>query len=161
MKGFRSAITVHLRPYHPDDCEAVVRLWYESWHHNFPDLYHPWTYAQWREHFQDKVTAHASIWIAESAGQVAGFIVVRENDGCLDQIFVAPAMQHQGVGTILLNKAKELSPDGIYLDTLQSNTNARRFYEKHGFQPGQVSMNPNSGQPDIEYRWTPQTEMSE
>lgn len=81
-------MTVHLRPYHPDDCEAVVRLWYESWHHNFPDLYHPWTYAQWREHFQDKVTANASIWIAESAGQVAGFIVLREIDGCLDQIIV-------------------------------------------------------------------------
>lgn len=148
-------MAVHLRPYHPDDCAAVVQLWYESWHHNFPDLSHPWTYAQWRERFQDKVTAHASIWIAESADQIAGFIVLREINGCLDQIFVAPALQHQGVGTTLLNKAKELSPDGIYLDTLLSNTNARRFYEKHGFQPGKVGLNPNNGQPNIEYHWTP------
>ncbi|MDQ2903405.1 MAG: GNAT family N-acetyltransferase [Ktedonobacteraceae bacterium] len=148
-------MTVHLRPYHPDDCEAVVRLWYEAWHHNFPDLSHPWTYAQWRERFQDKVTARASVWVAESAGQVIGFLVLRESDSSLDQIFVAPALQHQGVGTLLLNKAKALSPAGLSLDTLLRNTRARRFYEKHGFQPGWVGMNPNSGLPNIEYRWTP------
>ena len=148
-------MTVHLRPYHPDDFESLVRLWYESWHHNFPNLQHPWTYLQWREHFQDRVTANASIWIAEGTGQLAGFIVLHENNGYLDQIFVSPAMQRQGVGTILLNKAKELSPDGIYLDTLQSNTKSRRFYEKHGFQPGRPGINHNSGQPNIEYRWLP------
>lgn len=154
-------MTVHLRLYSPEDCEAVVQLWYESWHHNFPGFSHPWTYAQWKEHFQEKVTAHASIWIAESAGQLVGFLVLRENDGYLDQIFVTPALQHQGVGTLLLNKAKALSPIGLSLDTLQSNTRACRFYEKHGFQPGQVGINPNSGQPNIEYHWSPQTEISE
>ncbi len=146
---------IHLRPYHPNDFESIVRLWYESWHDNFPNLQHPWTYAQWKEHFQDRITANASIWIAESDSQLAGFIVLHENSGYLDQIFVAPPMQHQGIGTLLLNKAKELSPDGIYLDTLQSNTKSRRFYEKHGFQPGRVGINSNNGQPDIEYRWIP------
>jgi len=154
-------MTIHLRPYHPDDDEAVVRLWYDSWHHTFPDLSHPWTYEQWREHFQDKVRAHATLWIAESADQIVGFLVLRENDGNLDQLFVAPALQHQGVGTLLLTKAKELSPTGIVLETLQSNAKARRFYEKYGFQPGRVSRNPNNGQPNIEYRWTPQTETAE
>ncbi len=153
-KGFRSVMTVYPRPYHLDDCEAVVRLWYETWHHNFPDLSHPWTSAQWREHFQDKVRAHASIWIAERASLVAGFLVLRETDEYLDQIFVAPALQYQGVGTLLLNKAKALSPTGLFLDTLQSNTKAGRFYEKHGFHPGRVGMNLNSGQPNIKYRWS-------
>jgi hypothetical protein len=57
---------------------------------------------------------------------------------------------------MLLNKAKELSPNGIYLDTLQRNSNARRFYERHGLLPGQTGINPNNGQANIEYRWTPQ-----
>jgi ribosomal protein S18 acetylase RimI-like enzyme len=152
-------MTVSLRLYHPDDFEAVVRLWYEAWHHNFPELSHPWTYAQWREHFEDRVTAHASIWIAERAGLVAGFLVLQENQGYLDQIFVAPAFQHQGIGTLLINKAKALSPASLFLDTLQSNTKARRFYEKHGFQPGRVGINPNSGLPNIEYQWSPSTEI--
>jgi hypothetical protein len=55
---------------------------------------------------------------------------------------------------MLLNKAKELSPNGIYLDTLQRNSNARRFYERHGLLPGQTGINPNNGQANIEYRWT-------
>lgn len=151
-------MNVHVRPYHPDDFEAVVRLWYESWHHNFPDLHHPWSYADWRARFQEKVAANASIWVAESEGQIAGFIVLREADGYLDQIFVAPTIQHQSIGTVLLNKAKELSPRGISLDTLQSNTRARRFYEKHGFHAGRTGVNPNSGQPNIEYYWTPRAE---
>ena len=144
------------RLYHPDDFEPVVQLWYRAWHHNFPDLRHPWTFAQWKEHVQEKITEKKSVWIAESAGQIAGFIVLQESDGCLDQVFVAPEMQHQGIGTILLNKAKQLSPGGLYLDTLQRNTKARRFYERHGFVAGRRDINPNNGQPNIEYRWTPQ-----
>jgi len=149
-------MTIHLRVYHPDDFEFAVQLWHQSWHHAFPGFRHPWTYAQWRERFQQKVLSHESIWVAESGGQIAGFFVLRESDGYLDQIFVALAMQQQGVGTLLLNKAKQLSPGGLSLDTLQSNTNARRFYERHGFLPGQTGINPNNGQPNIEYRWTPQ-----
>jgi len=148
-------MAVRLRPYRSDDFEAAVELWYESWHHNFPDLSHPWTYAEWKRRFQEKVAANTAIWLAERDGQLAGFIVLRKADGCLDQIFVKPAMQRQGIGTILLNKAKELSPDGITLDTLQSNARSRRFYEKHGFRPGQVGINPNNGQPNIEYHWAP------
>lgn len=74
---------------------------------------------------------------------------MRIEDIYLDQIFVAPATQQQGVGTTLLNKAKELSPNGLYLETLQRN-------ERHGFLPGHTGINPNNGQPNIEYRWLPQ-----
>lgn len=148
-------MTIHLRLYDPNDLESVVQLWYRAWHHNFPDFLHPWPFEQWRERFQDKVAMNESIWIAENTGQIVGFLVLRESDGYLDQIFVAPEMQHQGVGTTLLNKAKQLSPGGLYLETLQRNTNARRFYEKHGFVPGHRDINPNNGQPNIEYRWAP------
>lgn len=148
-------MSIHLRLYRPDDLETVVQLWYRSWHHNFPDFQHPWPFAQWRERFQEKVAANESIWIAENAGKIVGFFVLREGDGYLDQIFVAPETQHQGVGTILLNKAKQLAPGGIYLDTLQRNASARRFYERHGFVAGRTGINPNNGQPNIEYRWMP------
>lgn len=147
---------VRLRTYHPGDFEVVVQIWHESWHGAFPGLRHPWSYEQWRERFQQKVLSNSSIWVAECDKHIAGFIVVRTEDGYLDQIFVAPATQQQGVGTILINKAKELSPNGLYLETLQSNKQARRFYERHGFLPGRTGINPNNDQPNIEYRWTPQ-----
>lgn len=153
-------MTITLRLYHPNDFESVVQLWhqswYHSWHRDFPGLRHSWTYEEWQERFQQKVMSNESIWVAESGDQIVGFIALRESDGYLDQIFVAPEIQHQGVGTILMHKAKELSPNGIYLETLQCNTNARRFYKRHGFLPGQTGINPNNGQANIEYRWTPQ-----
>jgi putative acetyltransferase len=145
-----------LRPYQPDDFESVVRLWHRSWHQAFPGFEHPWSYEQWRAHFQEKVAANERIWIAESASQIAGFLVLRESDGYLDQIFVAPEIQRQGVGTILLNKAKQLAPNGIYLTTLQRNTSACLFYEQHGFVAERTGINSNNGQPNIEYRWRPQ-----
>ena len=148
-------MTIHLRLYHPDDFEAAVRLWYDAWHHTFPN-FPSWTYAEWRERFHAKVCAGDSIWIAERASQVVGFLVLHEVDGYLDQIFVSPAFQRQGIGTLLLNHAKTLSPAGLSLVTLQSNRRARLFYERHGFEPGQVGINPNHGQPNIVYRWIPQ-----
>lgn len=45
-------MTIHLRVYHPNDFEAVVQIWHESWHGAFPGLQHPWSYEQWRERFQ-------------------------------------------------------------------------------------------------------------
>lgn len=98
--------------------------------------------------------------VKSRSSQLVGFLVLRESTGSLDQLFITPALQHQGIGTLLLNKAKALSPGGISLETLQSHSKARRFYEKHGFQPGRVGINPHNGQPTIEYRWTPQTEMA-
>jgi len=55
-----------------------------------------------------------------------------------------------------LKKAKQLSPRRIFLDTLQHNTQARRFYERHGFEPGELATNPINGQPNITYHWEPQ-----
>ena len=84
-----------------------------------------------------------------------GFIVVFKDECELNQIFVDPTYQNKGIGTVLLKKAKEISPQGLRLETLQSNTKACLFYEKHGFTAGKMSTNKINGQPNIEYKWLP------
>ncbi len=148
-------MSIRLRCYHPNDLEPVVQLWYWSWHSAFPDLQHPQTFQQWKERLQDEIVPNEQVWIAEISEQLVGFIALRENGGHLDQIFVSPEMQRQGVGTALLKKAQELLPAGITLDTLQRNSQARRFYEKHGFQPGRTGTNSINGHANITYHWTP------
>jgi ribosomal protein S18 acetylase RimI-like enzyme len=81
-------------------------------------------------------------------GQIAGFVKVKKhslNDHIesggqmeLQKIYVLPSAQHNGVGTLLLNSVMELArqiyPDHVWLDTHISNERAIRFYERNGFR---------------------------
>jgi len=151
----KHTMTISLRLYRSDDLDSVVQLWYRSWHHAFPDLHHPQPIEQWKIRFQKEIEPNEAVWVAERGHQLLGFFALRESDGYLHQIFVSPEAQGQGVGTLLLKKAKQLSPRRILLDTLQRNTQARRFYERHGFRPGDLATNPINGHPNITYHWEP------
>lgn len=144
-----------LRPYQPDDLDAVVSLWYRVWHATFPDLTHPQTYAQWRSRFRDDLSRRGQVWVAEDSGRITGFIVVMVETGYLDQIFVETDQQRQGVGAALLNTAKQLCPTGLTLHTLQRNSQAAAFYAKHGFTAIRYGTNKLNGQPNVEYHWAP------
>ena len=154
-----------LRLYEAKDLTQVVGLWYGTWHSSFPEIQHPQPYHVWKDRFRDRLVRRGEVWIAEIEGQIAGFIVVFKDEyqlcsnsttaGELNQIFVDPTYQNRGIGTVLLKKAKEISPQGLRLKTLQSNTKACSFYKKHDFLPGKRSINKINGQPNIEYNWLP------
>jgi GNAT superfamily N-acetyltransferase len=71
------------------------------------------------------------VWVAESAGGVAGYIACTE--GWIGQLYVRPDRQGQGVGAALL---AHVLADGAprRLWTFQQNERARRFYEARGFK---------------------------
>jgi GNAT superfamily N-acetyltransferase len=92
-------------------------------------------------------------WVAEHEGAVVAFCSLR--DGWLDQLYVAPGHTGRGIGSRLVEMAKERQPAGLQLWTFQVNGGARRFYERHGFRA--VEMTDGSGneerQPDVRYAW--------
>jgi ribosomal protein S18 acetylase RimI-like enzyme len=142
-----------IRPYTDADLDNVVALWYQSWSDAFSSLIHPQPFEQWKSRFQNDYSQQGNTWVATSQDRVVGFVVV--NDRVISQIFVEVEMQGSGIGTELLNHAKNLYPSGLRLTTLQQNEQARRFYEKHGFVAGAVGVNSVNGQPNIEYYWKP------
>ncbi len=83
---------------------------------------------------------HAT-FVARRAGRPLGFIVVRErgvvNSPYLPSIAVAPEARGQGVGSALLEFAERQvvpgAPD-IFLLVSSFNPDARRLYERHGYQ---------------------------
>lgn len=80
----------------------------------------------------------------------------RREIGWLDQLFLAPSVVGQGIGTQLVARAKAELGAPIHLYTFQQNAGARRFYERHGFraiQFGDGSGN-EEGCPDVLYEWT-------
>lgn len=107
-----------------------------------------------RAFFERIVVTQREPWVAELDGDVVGLLVLDGDD--VDQLYVEPGLTSQGIGTALLHHAKGLRPDGLHLWTFQSNTGARRFYERHGFDVVRMTDGDNEeGAPDVLYEWRP------
>lgn len=94
-------------------------------------------------------------WILEDNMGISAFMLLEP--GWLDQLYVRPDKIGLGLGSILLNKAKELMPEGIKLWTFQSNLLAHKFYERHGFTAIERTdgLHNEERSPDVCYEWKP------
>jgi ribosomal protein S18 acetylase RimI-like enzyme len=104
----------------------------------------------WVEHV---VLAESAVWVAERVGTVVGYAAVKED--VLDALYLLPEARRQGIGTQLLERARQHSPAGLTLFVFQRNTDARAFYERHGFtvvdtDDGSRNM---EKEPDMSLRW--------
>ena len=78
-------------------------------------------------------------FVHESEGQITGFILGRRVDDEVEVLNLAVRAEERkkGIGGRLLQGAmEELSKQGvarIYLEVRESNTEARRYYQNHGF----------------------------
>ncbi|HLU35872.1 MAG TPA: GNAT family N-acetyltransferase [Thermomicrobiales bacterium] len=103
---------------------------------------------------RDVVIPQQTVWVAASEDGIDGYIAMTADE--LNDLYVRPGAQGKGVGTALLDKARELSAGTLRLWTFQRNSRARDFYERRGF----VAIEMTDGQdneerePDIRYEWT-------
>ena len=106
-----------------------------------------------RRFFRDNVLRECRVWVAERARQPIGLLAL--HDSWIRQLAVFPSFQRQGVGTALLQKAREHSPGELRLYAFQRNNAARAFYERHGFSVVAFGVSPEpESEPDVEYSWT-------
>ncbi|MBY0400725.1 GNAT family N-acetyltransferase [Myxococcota bacterium] len=107
-----------------------------------------------RQYFLGSVVPDYEVWVAETDGLVVGMLAIRGDD--LDKLYVDPDHQRRGIGTLLLERAKNLSPSGLTLFTHQVNSKARSFYEANGFEAIRFGISPPpENEPDVQYRWMP------
>ena len=79
-----------------------------------------------------------------------------ENPAKVDQLHVEPGSQGRGIGTALLDRAKQLAPEGLTWFTHQRNERARAFYERRGFRAVEFGVSPPpESEPDVRYAWVP------
>jgi GNAT superfamily N-acetyltransferase len=65
-----------------------------------------------------------------------------------------PDFQRRGVGRALLDHARGLSPEHLWLYTFQVNAIGRVFYEQNGFVALRFGVSPApESEPDVEYHW--------
>ncbi|MBT2507781.1 GNAT family N-acetyltransferase [Streptomyces sp. ISL-98] len=99
-----------------------------------------------------------TVWVAEAedTGDLLGFASLDGTE--LDHLYLRPDVRRRGIGSLLLEKAREASPKELNLHVFQRNTAARAFYERYGFSA--VDFNDGSRneerEPDVTYRWTAQ-----
>jgi putative acetyltransferase len=150
-----SAASFTLRPYQGADEETAIELWRRTWQIAYPRLDFTARLDWWRGRWRDELTPTALITVAESAGQLVGFVTVDPKTLYLDQIVVAPEAWGSGIAGALIAEAKRLSPAGLDLAVNADNARAIRFYEKQGFAVTETDVNPRSGAPIRKMSWRP------
>ncbi|WP_226571294.1 GNAT family N-acetyltransferase [Mangrovibacter yixingensis] len=80
-----------------------------------------------------RLIAGEQVVVARLSGSVAGFAAVWLPDTFLHHLYVAPACQHRGVGTALLEHCLQEVGETLSLKCLVANISACQFYEKRGF----------------------------
>lgn len=132
---------------------AAARVHRASFDDALPSLAGRHTPEEDRWFFEERVFKTSEVWGAFSRGELVGIIAFRPD--WIDQLYVLPQAQGDGVGTSLLRLAQD-SFKRLQLWTFQRNQRARRFYEARGF----VCVEKTDGgrndekEPDALFRWT-------
>lgn len=148
-----------LRPATADDVDALTDLFVRARRIAMPYLPSLYTDEQVSYWLANIVLPHCRVVVACTVEtEPVGFCAVRsEQLDYLDHLYIEPASQGRGVGTLLLADAMNGSPDGLRLHVFQRNVRARRFYERNGFRLVELrdgSQN-EENEPDAVYEWRP------
>ena len=132
--------------------DAAAAVHRASFDHALPLLAGLHTPDEDRVFYRTQVFSSCQVWGAEKQGKLVDIIAFRE--GWIEQLYVLPDAQGQGLGGDLLAVARATFTP-LCLWTFQCNRRARRFYELNGF----VALRETDGsdneenEPDVLYRW--------
>jgi ribosomal protein S18 acetylase RimI-like enzyme len=84
---------------------------------------------------------HAQTWVAEEAGEIAGFLIAQREPRKILHIITIDVLEgwrRRGVGSLLMAAAEKWARDHglrmIGLETAQDNLAAQRFYARRGYR---------------------------
>jgi GNAT superfamily N-acetyltransferase len=146
--------TYSIREYEPGDFDAVTILWRISREKSLPEFQveKGHFFFEDQDYFRDHVLVENRVWVAAFHDRPVALLAM--NGEFIDQLYVHPDHWRRGIGAMLLNFARERSPEHLWLYTLQVNVIARAFYEKYGFVAEKFGVSPPpESEPDVEYHW--------
>lgn len=117
-----------IRKFNNNDIESVMTIWLES-NTDAHDFIKP---EYWKNNYNSVKSAilKAEIYISETDSMINGFIGLTGN--YIAGIFVSKPYRSKGIGTSLLNFAKE-HRDRLILSVYEKNQKAVKFYKESGF----------------------------
>lgn len=122
---------MRIRPYTPEDREALLEVWHAASRIGHPFLGEA-DLARQRELVADVYLPKVETWIAEADEHVVGFIGLLGS--FVGGLFVAPDRHGQGIGKQLIAHAAALKGP-LSVEVYAANPLARAFYARCGFAP--------------------------
>ena len=144
-----------IRAAREDDAVAIAQAHVDARRVAMPWLPVMHTFEETVSFFGDFVIPNQVVLVAEAEEGVIGFIAIEGS--FVEHLYIAPSHQGIGIGETLLDRAKELRPEGLMLWTFERNHRARRFYEKRGFVAVEFTDGSRNEErtPDVRYQWKP------
>ena len=137
-----------IRTLRQSDIDTVMNIWLSSniqAHAFIPKKY-------WLKHFKQvkEILPQSTVYVYEGNGSAQGFIGLTEHH--IEGIFVAESMRGKGIGTQLLNQAKQLF-SSLTLQVYEQNQSALQFYLKEGFKIKNKDIDADTGQTEFTMEW--------
>ena len=144
---------MEIRLAQPNEYEAIAAIWYASalqMDGGAPTLDDPSTLPA---RIIASIENGWCLKVAVVDGHIVGLLATIPAQRILDQLFVAPDAQRQGIGAALLNEAKQQLVTGFTLRTPVTNVSGHRFYERHGLRVVKDTAHPITGAPVRCFGW--------
>lgn len=157
---------IRLVPFVPELALPTVRMWRRAFESAMqlplsggPDAGYQGQLDYLRSQLVDHELTHV---LHPRSPRVLGFMAQLGDE--VVHLYLAASLQRQGVGSALLQQAKQRSPSGLQLYTFARNAGARAFYRAHGFSEvafgrAEATDNPWATAPDqlqdVRLRWAP------
>ncbi|MGL4174431.1 MAG: GNAT family N-acetyltransferase [Dermatophilaceae bacterium] len=144
-----------IRPAISTDGAAITKVFRASREVAMPYLPRRYDDERTEAFFTHVVLVRCETWVTEApeTGEIVGFAALEGE--VLEHLYLRPDVRRQGLGSLLLEQVRQARPAGIRLRVFTRNTEARAFYERHGFR--QVDSNDGSrneeNEPDMTYAW--------
>ncbi|SHO54568.1 N-acetyltransferase [Vibrio quintilis] len=139
-----------IRQFTPTDTDTILDIWLTAsiQAHDFVDA---GFWISQTDNMRDIYLPMAETWVYEQYSDILGFCSLYEQT--LAALFVAPAHQHSGIGTQLINHAKK-QQDALSLSVYKRNTSSTGFYLSQGFIICSEQTDPHTGQPEYLMRFS-------
>jgi ribosomal protein S18 acetylase RimI-like enzyme len=145
--------TPTIRAARPDEYDEIARVWLESWVSTGLEQASNFLLANLRARVPREIEKGWSLYVADDGGPIAAMLALHLPDRYLDQLFVAPGYQGNGLGRQLLAFTRKHLPDEIWLRCVRENDKAWRWYEREGFVFEKEAVEPMTGFTMKYYRW--------
>ena len=145
---------ISIRPYGESDLERVIEIWIEGGASTGLPPLPVMNTEKLRASIPEKVVNGSRlIYVACFQNEVVAFIVFWADR--LDQLFVHPRFQRNGIGKQLLQFAQSIKPQGYWLYAIAANEGANRFYLREGLHPAGIEIEPELDIELVKYEWKP------
>lgn len=135
---------------------ALAELWRAAWQITRPDVDFTARLGFIEGRLADSASGHYRLRVLSRAENNAplGFTLLEPETALMEQIAVHPEAWGLGAADALVDDARALFGERLWLTVNQFNTRAIRFYERHGFTTTGEDISP-SGLPTYVMRLSP------